>query len=606
MAITAGAPQWIEKTRMEPGQFTAYCNRPKKDDKRSTERSKERSTERRRNISEKRHTRRTIVRCLLLRRATRTGRTQIQRQHQAAHPAKKFDFRHSSYSQSISMASAFIANAYQVHFESVLAIPDHEGMLNMFRALEANGLRGFLDCESVLYEKELESMIEVKRNLITVMNRRYLMKRSRCKKLHDIVSRFGCQRESTFPVACDCWCTRQRVALVFRCLGYVAVLGLTLESAGALAFSSIEICHSVSIRPDDVSSCVSSLSDVVWVVVLDSPYCGASFDSSFRGCGWLERNCEVAASFLRSCRPNTFADALNRAKGGKAGLLRQRGAQFVSLPARSPQEKPQIPPPPRFDIGGSSSGKKNFFKGKGKQFKRSGTSSSSSSNESKQQRAGQKSGDYCTKCGGRHITEQCRGVFGDQCYRQKGKHLLCIHSNHRFNIRVDKEGAKTFKKRSKDRRMRTRGDKRPSRKHDRKVLVAEESTKSWADTDSESSSSSSSSSDSEQEEVHCLMADQTSDDEVFDFSVVACDWISSSTTSLLTCVWMNSEATCWYLATAGLKPSADYDDVTDDVINAKPSDDSFLYNVASSLSLLFSSADSFLLNDDVTADVIYA
>ncbi|KZV36292.1 hypothetical protein F511_18707 [Dorcoceras hygrometricum] len=68
--------------------------------------------------------------------------------------------------------------------------------------------------------------------------------------------------------------------------------------------------------------------------------------------------------------------------------------------------------------------------------------------------------------------------------------------------------------------MRRRGDKIPSRKHDRKVLVAEESTKSWADTDLESSSSSSSSSDSEQEEVHCLMADQTSDDEVFDFSNV--------------------------------------------------------------------------------------
>ncbi|KZV53550.1 hypothetical protein F511_42254 [Dorcoceras hygrometricum] len=51
-------------------------------------------------------------------------------------------------------------------------------------------------------------------------------------------------------------------------------------------------------------------------------------------------------------------------------------------------------------------------------------------------------------------------------------------------------------------------------------MVAEESTKSWADSDSESSSSSSSSSDSEQEEVHCLMADQTSDDEVFDFSII--------------------------------------------------------------------------------------
>ncbi|KZV28566.1 hypothetical protein F511_39267 [Dorcoceras hygrometricum] len=66
--------------------------------------------------------------------------------------------------------------------------------------------------------------------------------------------------------------------------------------------------------------------------------------------------------------------------------------------------------------------------------------------------------------------------------------------------------------------MRTRGDKRPSRKNDRKVLVAEESNRNWADTDSDSSSSSSSSSDSEQEEFHCLMADQTSDDEdiVFD------------------------------------------------------------------------------------------
>ncbi|KZV28164.1 delta(24)-sterol reductase-like [Dorcoceras hygrometricum] len=61
--------------------------------------------------------------------------------------------------------------------------------------------------------------------------------------------------------------------------------------------------------------------------------------------------------------------------------------------------------------------------------------------------------------------------------------------------------------------MRTRSNKKPSRRHDRKVLVAEESTKSWADSNSESSSSSSSSSDSEQVEVHCFMADQTSDDE---------------------------------------------------------------------------------------------
>ncbi|KZV33596.1 hypothetical protein F511_30839 [Dorcoceras hygrometricum] len=68
--------------------------------------------------------------------------------------------------------------------------------------------------------------------------------------------------------------------------------------------------------------------------------------------------------------------------------------------------------------------------------------------------------------------------------------------------------------------MKTSSNKRFSRKHDRKVLVAEESTKSWADSDSDSSSSSSSSSESEQEEVHCFMADQTDEDEVFDFSNV--------------------------------------------------------------------------------------
>ncbi|KZV31095.1 dystroglycan-like [Dorcoceras hygrometricum] len=53
------------------------------------------------------------------------------------------------------MASAFITYSYQINFESVLMIHDHEGMLNMFKALEASGLRKFLGCESILYEKEL-------------------------------------------------------------------------------------------------------------------------------------------------------------------------------------------------------------------------------------------------------------------------------------------------------------------------------------------------------------------------------------------------------------------------------------------------------------------
>ncbi|KZV27974.1 hypothetical protein F511_06449 [Dorcoceras hygrometricum] len=74
------------------------------------------------------------------------------------------------------------------------------------------------------------------------------------------------------------------------------------------------------------------------------------------------------------------------------------------------------------------------------------------------------------------------------------------------------------KDRSKEIRIRTRTDRRPNQKNDRKVLVAEESNKNWADSDSDSSFSSYSSSDSEHEEVQCLMANQPSDDEVFDFS----------------------------------------------------------------------------------------
>ncbi|KZV17063.1 hypothetical protein F511_21173 [Dorcoceras hygrometricum] len=111
-------------------------------------------------------------------------------------------------------------------------------------------------------------------------------------------------------------------------------------------------------------------------------------------------------------RPNTFADALNCAKGAESGLRRQRRSQFVAPDARASQEEFQVPPPPRFDAGSSSSGKKNFFPRIGKQLKRSGTSSSSSPSEFKQLGTGQGFGDYCTKCGGRHATDQCRGVSG--------------------------------------------------------------------------------------------------------------------------------------------------------------------------------------------------
>ncbi|KZV34381.1 hypothetical protein F511_29496 [Dorcoceras hygrometricum] len=71
-------------------------------------------------------------------------------------------------------------------------------------------------------------------------------------------------------------------------------------------------------------------------------------------------------TLVNTGRPNTFADALNRAKSAEAGLLRQHRSQFVPPDARALQEEFQIPPPPRFDAGNSSSGKKTFFTGIGK------------------------------------------------------------------------------------------------------------------------------------------------------------------------------------------------------------------------------------------------
>ncbi|KZV16742.1 hypothetical protein F511_41590 [Dorcoceras hygrometricum] len=102
---------------------------------------------------------------------------------------------------------------------------------------------------------------------------------------------------------------------------------------------------------------------------------------------------------------------------------------------------------------------------------------------------------------------------GEPRYLEKSRHEYTNDDRKKENIdNVARDILYKTLDKDKNMRMRKRSDKRPSHKHDRKVLMAEESTKSWADTDSESSSSSSSSSDSEHEEVHCLMADQTSDE----------------------------------------------------------------------------------------------
>ncbi|KZV15628.1 hypothetical protein F511_40165 [Dorcoceras hygrometricum] len=58
------------------------------------------------------------------------------------------------------MASSLIENAIQINFDSVLGISDNDGMVNMFKALEASGLRGFLGCPSTLYERELDQFLD--------------------------------------------------------------------------------------------------------------------------------------------------------------------------------------------------------------------------------------------------------------------------------------------------------------------------------------------------------------------------------------------------------------------------------------------------------------
>ncbi|KZV27750.1 hypothetical protein F511_40607 [Dorcoceras hygrometricum] len=58
------------------------------------------------------------------------------------------------------MESSFTNNALQINFDSVLGITDNAEMVSMFKNLESTGLRGFLGCPSVLYERELEQFFD--------------------------------------------------------------------------------------------------------------------------------------------------------------------------------------------------------------------------------------------------------------------------------------------------------------------------------------------------------------------------------------------------------------------------------------------------------------
>ncbi|KZV54254.1 hypothetical protein F511_23896 [Dorcoceras hygrometricum] len=52
------------------------------------------------------------------------------------------------------MAATLINNAIQIYFNSIYGMAD-AGMVQMFKALESSGLRGFLGCSSAIYEADL-------------------------------------------------------------------------------------------------------------------------------------------------------------------------------------------------------------------------------------------------------------------------------------------------------------------------------------------------------------------------------------------------------------------------------------------------------------------
>ncbi|KZV29447.1 Pol polyprotein, partial [Dorcoceras hygrometricum] len=175
-------------------------------------------------------------------------------------------------------------------------------------------------------------------------------------------------------------------------------------------------------------------------------------------------------TLVNTGRPNTFADALNHAKGAEAGLLRQRRAQFVPSTAKVAQENPQIPPTPRLMLAAAVVERKISLKKKENNSSVQVTVAPPvqvNSNNWELDRNLVITVPNVESNTTLNSAEEClafvvfvinldilpesalnvvRGVHRilrhrDQCQCQNGKHLLCI-SNHRINNRVDREEAR--------------------------------------------------------------------------------------------------------------------------------------------------------------------
>ncbi|KZV57396.1 hypothetical protein F511_11627 [Dorcoceras hygrometricum] len=57
------------------------------------------------------------------------------------------------------MASSLINNAIQIYFDSIFGMAN-AGMVQMFKAIESSGLRGFLGCSSTIYEAALVELFQ--------------------------------------------------------------------------------------------------------------------------------------------------------------------------------------------------------------------------------------------------------------------------------------------------------------------------------------------------------------------------------------------------------------------------------------------------------------
>ncbi|KZV52479.1 disease resistance protein [Dorcoceras hygrometricum] len=147
------------------------------------------------------------------------------------------------------MASAFITNALQVNFNSVLGISDNDEMVNRFKALESTGLRGFLGCPKYVAIPEdsfagifnlptegLTDLSEVPNNLMlqerTLFSKSSVPVQFSCKKrlmkyefrlLNDILSKSITVKAGSFDAV-----TQERTTK--RAKGFVAQICVLLKS----------------------------------------------------------------------------------------------------------------------------------------------------------------------------------------------------------------------------------------------------------------------------------------------------------------------------------------------------------------------------------------